>query len=429
MSKNILLSACIVFCLCAVAPAAEYRGAYVTVASDLDSGYIQVLSANAEAFSKGLSSGYFRGARVGQVKICYAKDESEARLLVAEDGGAKEAGEGWYVPSGSTLYGWAEGCGDENGWGGLFDGITTHFVRQSAPAAPLWFAAGLCSFFGDQGRIEKGRLVIAHPAVGGAAFTKLMKDEKGGLTVTRLAATTDRQFGSWEAGAGYAQMLFYWLYENGLLERYITATRGRGYDAAVLEEVAGRPAVKINSELREFRESVLSAVELAGKGLACEDPNEKKKYFSDALELRPNYQAARLELAKCFYKENNPEKCRGLLAEIMGASEPVEYRQAAQWMGTSFYGQKDYGKAIEYYTSAWETSVEYECRYRLAYQIATCYYHLEDETNAVQWYQKFLEGRWDAEDCRQQADFARQYLDENVERAPVGGNGNTFPGN
>jgi hypothetical protein len=411
MAKRVLAALCLVLAAGAPASAAEYRGTYVTIISDLDPAYVRCAAANADTFFKSLSTGYFRTARVPSLTIHYAKDQAEAHRLLLEHGG-KDASSTDCMPGASVLYSYPETRGDRaSHWGGLFAEITSCFIRQADPNAPVWFQQGLCSFFAAQACIVKGQLVIAHPAPGQQPTLKPLIDKGERFTVTALLARTDRRFDAWEAGPDFAQSLFYWLCENGALQQYLTAAPRARYSDNILEEVTSRTPGKINLDLHKFIENNYNATDLVAKALASDDPNEKKNALSEALKLRPNYQAARLELAKCLYKENDIRKSREMFAEIMGTPDPVEYRQAAQWMAASFDAEKDSAKAVEYYTKAWDSCQEYEYRYRIAYQIASSYFHAQDEANAKIWYQKFLDEKWNPTVWTQQVDFARKYLE------------------
>jgi tetratricopeptide (TPR) repeat protein len=419
MAKRVLARLCLALALVAAASAAEYRGSYVTVVSDLDPAYVRFATANADAFYKSLSAHYFRNARIPSLTIYYAKDQAEMRRLQLEHGQKDATDRAYCAANGATLYAHFETRDDRAAnCGRLFADITSCFVHQSDPNAPAWFEQGLRRFFADQARIAKGQLLIAHPAPGQQPVLKRLIDERAKPTINRLISSTDRQFEAWEAGPDLAQSLFYWLFENGFLQQYITAAQRRRYDVSLLEEVTSRPLDKVNVDLYKFIRNNCRAADLLAKALASEDPNEKKTALSEALELQPKYHAARLELAKCFYAENNLQKSREMFAEIMGAPDNVEYRQAAQWMAVSFEAEKDTAKAVEYYTKAWDASPEYEYRYRLAYQIASSYYRLDDEANAKIWYQRFLDEKWDPQVWTQQVDFAKKYLELDSESDP-----------
>jgi tetratricopeptide (TPR) repeat protein len=145
-------------------------------------------------------------------------------------------------------------------------------------------------------------------------------------------------------------------------------------------------------------------------GWQTEDQAQKIQAFLKALELKPDYHTARLELAECYCRSKDYEKCRENLKQILDDPESIEYRQAAGLMANTYYNEKDYPKALEYYNKAWEYSDCYEYKYRLAYQIGNCFYYLKDPEGAKQWYKKFLDCNWEPEKMKTSVDYARKYL-------------------
>ncbi|MFA5253002.1 MAG: tetratricopeptide repeat protein, partial [Phycisphaerae bacterium] len=215
----------------------------------------------------------------------------------------------------------------------------------------------------------------------------------------------------WDSGYHFARAFFYWLNETGKLEQYLKAVQEKGYELPVLEEAVDASYGKINMELKKFIETNCYAGAYLRDGQQTSDQAQKIQAFSNALELKPDYHAAKMELAECYYRSKDYEKCRENLQQILDDPESMEYQQAAGLMASIYYNEKDYQKSLEYYNEAWEYSDYYEYKHRTAYHIGNCYYHLKDQKNARKWYEKFLKCNWEKEDMKTSADYARKYLD------------------
>ena len=187
--------------------------------------------------------------------------------------------------------------------------------------------------------------------------------------------------------------------------------REKGYELSVLEETVSGSYGRINIGLSKFIKKDCYAGAYLKDGQQAEDKARKKQAFLKALELKPDYQTARLELAGCYYQSRDYENCRENLKQIFDDPESIEYRRAASLMGNTYYNEKDYLKALEYYNKAWEYSDYYEYKYRVAYQIGNCFYYLKNPEGAKQWYEKFLDCKWEQESMKASADYARKYLE------------------
>ncbi|MFZ0034536.1 MAG: tetratricopeptide repeat protein, partial [Sedimentisphaerales bacterium] len=300
--------------------------------------------------------------------------------------------------------------GELNGWGALFHEIAHHFVQLNYRDPPVWFGEGLACFLGEQTQIVKGKLIVGSPSpLREQTLRDEIEKEDRRPNIKRLLSSSKEQFNDWDLGCHFARAFFYWLNETGRLEPYLKNVREKGYDLPVLEDTVSGSYGKINIELSKFIKKDCYAGAYLKDGQQAEDQARKIEAFLKALELKPDYQTARLELAECYYRSKDYEKCRENLKQILDKPESIEYRQAACLMANTYYNQKDYTNALEYYKKAWEYSDYYEYKHRTAYQIGNCFNYLNDPENARQWYGKFLDCNWEKENMKTSVEYAQKY--------------------
>ena len=263
---------------------------------------------------------------------------------------------------------------------------------------------------GEQTRIVKGKITVGRPNPWREQILRNEIEQGRRPNIKRLFSSSTEQFHDWDLGCHFARAFFYWLHETGQLEQYLKNVREKGYELSVLEETVSDSYGRINIELSKFIKKDCYAGAYLKDGQQTEDEAQKIQAFLKALELKPDYQAARLELAECYYRNRDYENCRENLKQILDDPESTEYRQAACLMANTYYNQKDYPKALEYYNKAWEYSDYYEYKHRTAYQIGNCCYYLKDSEGAKQWYKKFLDCNWEQESMKASTDYARKYL-------------------
>ncbi len=410
MNKNIFISFCctLLFSTGTLAKYPEYN--HFTINSDMHPSYVQLIEANAEAFYENLEQYFQRGWRK-PLTIYYSRTQSDTQKLLNEHGLDVQVTCGYYEPNRPAVYAHRFMDNTEpGGWGKLFHQITYHFVRQNFQNPPEWFDEGLACFLGEQTQILKAKLI----ATGTNPYRPqiLMETIEQGrrLSTKRLFSFSDEQFRNWDGGCQFATTLFYWLSETDQLRQYLSGAQEKGFELSVLEETLGKPFGRINVELLKFIKKYCYAEAYLQQARGTEDQAQKKQALLKALEIKPDYHPALLDLAKCYSLTMDNDKSHAYLEQILDDPQSCKYRQAATLMGNNYYNHKDYAKALEYYKKAWEYSDYYEYKYRLAYRIANCCHYLNDTETAAKWYEKFLDCNWEPEKTQTSIEYAREYV-------------------
>lgn len=411
MKKQIFLCVYCVLLLLTNAFAGNCQSDHFIIRSDLDPRCVQFIRANADVYYKNMQGRYFQAEWTKPLTIYYSKTQSDTQQLLDKNGQKIKVDHGHYDSGEPAVYTHQfMDNGEINCWGALFSEITHHFIHLNFRNPPAWFDEGLACFLGEQTLIVKDKPIVGRPSPRGGQILRKELEQDHRPNVTRLFSSSTEQFNEWDLGCHFARALFCWLHETGKLEQYLKNVQEKGFELPVLEETVSAPYGKINIELKKFIEKHCFAGAYLQDGRQTEDQAQKIKAFLKALELDPNYQAARFELAECYYKSGDLEKCRENLTEILKDSESIECRQAAGLMANTYYNKKDYSKALEYYDKAWEYSDYYEYKYRTAYQIASCCYYLKDYEDAKLWYKRFLDCDWEPEKMQTGVDYANKYL-------------------
>jgi len=405
-------------CLCCILPALtavsakEYHTDHFTVNSDLVPAYIQFVQANAEAYYANVQQRYFPTGWRKPLKIYYSKTQADTRNLLREHAHNDNVDCARYEPNVPAVYTHQfMNNGELNGWNTLFHQITCHFIHQNFQNPPEWFNEGLTSFLRDHARIVRRKLVLAEP---NPNMIQILKSEiDGGRTfaIKHLFSTTKKQLHGLPGRCQFAQVFFYWLNETEQLKQYLANAQQRGYEVSVLQETLSKSLTKINNELADFIEANYQAAVHLQDGRQAQDHPQKQQAFLDALQLKPDCHAVCLELAKCYNHTGDYENCRKHLKQILNDPESTEFLRAATLMANTYYNQKDYTNALEYYNKAWEYSDCYEYKYKVAYRIGNCYEHLENPQCAAQAYKDYFNYNWEPDENKKAADHARQYLE------------------
>jgi tetratricopeptide (TPR) repeat protein len=418
MKKQIFLCVCCALLLLTDAFAESGQSSHFVICSDLDPCYVQFIRANAEAYYENLQSTghltagrYFQTVWAKPLTIYYSRTQSDTQQLLDKNGHKLKVSCGFYEPNTPAVYTHQfMNNGEPGSWGALFHEIAHHFIHLNYRSPPVWFDEGLACFLGEQTRIVKGKLTVGGPNPQREQILRNEIEQGRRLNIKRLLSSSTEQFNEWDLGCHFARAFFYWLHEIGRLEQYLKNVQKKGYELSVLEETTSDSYGKINVELSKFIKKDCFAGAYLKDGQQTEDEAQKIQAFLKALELKPDYHTARLELAECYYRSRDYENCRENLKQILDDLESIEYRQAASLMANTYYNQKDYSRALEYYNKAWEYSDYYEYKYRLAYQIGNCFYYLKDPEGAKQWYKKFLDCNWEPEKMKTAVDYAHKYL-------------------
>lgn len=405
-------------CLCCILPplttvsAKEYYTDHFTVNSDLEPAYVRLVQANAEAYYANMQQRHFSTAWRKPLKIYFSKTQADTQKLLNEHGHYANVDYGCYEPNVPAVYTHQRlNNGELNGWGTLFRQITCHFIRQNFQNPPEWFKEGLASFLGDQARIVKGKLIVAEP---NPNMLQILKSESDGgrkFKVNDLFSTNKRQYYGLPGRCQFAQVFFYWLNQTGQMPQYLANAQQKGYDLEVLEETLATSFGKINMEIVDFIEANCQAAARLHDARQAEDYAQKEQACLKALQIKPDYQAAQLDLAKCYNRAKDYESCRKHLKQILNDPQSAEFLRAATLMANTYYKQKDYTNALEYYNKAWEYAACYEYKYTVAYRIGYCYEHMENTPCAAQAYKNYLDYNWEPDKNKKATDHARQYIE------------------
>jgi hypothetical protein len=411
MKKNGFSIGLVILCFCTCSWAKTYTSQHFIIDSELDRRYVSFIQLNAEAYYKNMVGHYFAKGSKEPLKIYYLERQSDTQELYIKHGHKGKIDYGRYIASGPAVYTHRlMDNGGQSGWGTLFHEITHHFVNLNYRKVPTWFNEGLTTFLGEQTRIVKGKLTVGRPNPWRERILRDMIENGQKVNVKLLISlSTGRKFHKWKPAYHVTRALFYWLYESKLLDEYLKNVQEKGYDISVLEETVGKSYREINKELLAFIKTSCYPAAYYQDGLRAKDLEQKKKFFEKALEIKPDYEPARLELARCFYKNKDYKKCRVLLKPILADLQSTKYRDTLYLMGGSFYAEKLYSKALEHYKKAWEYSDYREYKHELAYWIGNCYRHLADMENAKRWYKRFLEENWDPERRANWVSYAQDY--------------------
>jgi tetratricopeptide (TPR) repeat protein len=397
--------------LLANAFAGKCQSKHFEIYSDLNPCFMQFIQENVEAYYENLQGRYFQIGWTKPLTIYYSKTQTDTQQLLDKNGHKIKVDYGFYDSSTPAVYAHRfMNDGEISDWGAVFHEIAHHFIQLNYRDCPAWFNEGLACFLSEQTRIVKGKLMVGGPNPSQEQILRNDIEQGRRPNIKRLYSSSTEQFYDWDLGCHFARALFYWLNERGLLEQYLKAVRTKGYGLSVLEETVSDSFSGINVDLLKFIKKDCYAGAYLQDGRQAKDETDKIQEFLKALNFKPDYQAARLELAECYYRNKDYEKCREDLKQVLDDPESIEYQQAANLMANTYYNEKDYSKAREYYNKAWEYSDCYEYKYRLAYQIGNCCYHLKDTKGARKWYKEFLDCNWEPEKMRDSVDYAHKYL-------------------
>jgi tetratricopeptide (TPR) repeat protein len=188
-----------------------------------------------------------------------------------------------------------------------------------------------------------------------------------------------------------------------------------GYELWVLEQTVHKSVNEINKELLAFIQNDCYAGAYLRQGWRSRNETQKREAFLKALQLKPNYRKAKLELALCSYRSGDYKQCRSWLVDILRFPESSEYRDATEYMGHSYYKEGNYTEALEYYQKSLEYSDYYEYKYNLYYGIACCHHNMKDYTKAEKFYKMYLDSNWESEKSPKEVAYAKEYhkLDAN----------------
>jgi tetratricopeptide (TPR) repeat protein len=381
------------------------------IRNNFDPNYLQFIQSNGDAFFNNVYNRYFDKGGTTRIILYYSKTETQSRRLIEKNRHKDEAGDGFYVPSVPAIY--AHYLGREGkplGWGQMNREIIRHLIRLNYPKIPQWFKKELTDYVSEQTSLVKDKIVLGQI---NPEFQKILNKsitEQGiGDSVRRLMAKRVK-FEQWPQGRAFARAFIYWLDKNGKLKDFLTNTQTQGYKLQSLEAAVTGRYGQIKEYFTEFIKTNCCTGEYLLIAEQTVDENEKRVSVAKILETKPRCHTALLGLAESYKREKDYTKCRENLTHILNAPQSIKFRQAALLTANTYYTQKDYTNALEYYNKAWEYSQLKENKYKLAYQIANCYSYLQDKTNARSWYSTFLNLKWDPETMKAHTEYAEKYL-------------------
>jgi len=395
--------------------AETYKSGHFIIHSDLDRRYVQLIQANAEAYYENMAGQYFQTAGGKPLTIYYSKTQSETFQLLRKHERKNKANRSYYVSDEAAIYTYR--FTNEGGIieiGTLFHEITHHFVRSNFKDPPAWFNEGLACFLGDETRIVKGKIKVGEPNPRREEEIKERIEKGIKPNLKRLFPMTQKQLYNWPIGYNFSRAFFYWLHENRKLEEYLQNVQKNGYELWVLEQTVHKSVNEINEELLAFIQKDCYAGAYLRQGRRSRNEAQKREAFLKALQLKPNYRKAKLELALCFYRSGDYKQCRSWLRDILQFPESSEYRDATEYMGHSYYEQGNYTEALEYYQKSLEYSDYYEYKYNLYYGIACCHHYMKDYATAKKFYKMFLDGNWEPEKYPKKVEYAKEYQKRGV---------------
>jgi tetratricopeptide (TPR) repeat protein len=414
MCKRAIICLCLVILFPAGTYAKRYLGTHFIIESNVDSRLAENVQKKADAFYTGLTKNYSLTGWMFPLTVYYSQDESQTNRLLSKYGFAYIKGNSYYNTGSPAIYiHQLDEDGQKSDTGLLFYGITRHFIQHNFKNPPEWFREGLCCFFAKQAVIVNDKLLISGSPLDNEQALKEKIDKGQRLIVkTQLFNMTAEQFKSLPYGCHFVREFFYWLYDTNYLAAYLSNAKKDGFNFSVLEKtVPSGERVKINKSFMEFLEKTCYAEAHFSEALRIDDPNKRKETLVKTLELKKDYHKAQLELTKHYHKAKDIQKCKESLEQILNFTNSPEYITANVLMGNLYYEEKDYSKAVEYYTKAWDDSKNYDYSYRIAYRLANGYNHLKDTSSAKKWYQTFLKNKWDSDDMKTCEDYAQKYVE------------------
>ena len=410
--KKIILCLVVVFSLlnCSIVYSGTYESQHFVIHSDLDSRYVKILQSNIESFYEKILYEYFPKGWETPLDIYYSETQSDTQKLIAGFGYDDKVHYGVYISALKAIFTHRKmDSGGLAGLGTVYHEIVHRFVDLNYYQPQTWFDEGLATFLGEQTRCVNDSLTLGYANPWREHILREMIENGQKIDVSYLASLSAKQFYEKRENYHPTRALFYWIYDSGYLQQYLKNVKKQGYSLDVLEKTVGGSCYWINSELLDFIKNNCYPAAYYQDGLKAKTLEDKKRFFQDSLQIKPDYHPAKLELARCFYMENNPEKCKATLDSILDDPYSKEFLGATKLLANIYYKQKKYSEALEYYEKAWDCSSYDEYRYWNAYKIACCYHFLGNSTKAKYWYKVFIDENWEPDRLSKQVDYAESY--------------------
>ena len=392
----------------------ECKEDFIVVSGDLSPKLMQVISDNAKACFGSLNKTYFQFEPNEPLKVYVSQTVADARKLIEDHGRLIEAGDRLYVPSVPAVYTYIYTGNDKSiTFEPLYASIAEYFISQRLSGAKEWFRLGLISFLSEGAHISNGEHVPGDicPRTGLALRAEV--DAQTRLNIKRLYGygSSDEGYRKWSTGRHLAAALLCWLHQNGHLANYVRNVQRKGYDLDVLEETVGSSSGRINVDLKKFIEGDFCTAAYLAEAENAQDNDKKEQALQAALQEKPDYARAQLALARLYYSTGKNRLCRKTLMPILVRAKDAELMPAAKLVAKSYYDDKNYDLAREYYEKAWEYAEYYAYRYQIAYETANCCHYLDKPEEAAQWYQRFLDLNFRPVENEAAVKYAQKYVE------------------
>ena len=401
------------------AVAADYTTEHFIISSDLDPCFIEYAGKKAELCYDALLGAYFeRGWDQEPALVVYYSDQqSESQALMKKSGLDTETAENGYVPGAECLYVFRlneDGSAASDSL--FFGGIASHFIEKNYKTELAWFKTELSCFLSKSLVVVNGNVKLTRPVIACCGVLEGQIDQESiSVNMKNLLSSSLEKYKSWEVGHPFTQAFLSWLYDRDLLKRYLLDVRTKGHRLGTLVESTGISYGEIKSDLIRFIDSYCKFQKKIKLAEQTDDFFEKEKFLEEAYGFISDVNSADMELAEIYYENDDYETCLKKLESVVNDANNINNWRALKMTANVYYRQKEYDKAVKCYEKLWKISADYEYKYRIAYQIANCYYYQSNKYNAKKWYDNFLRSKWLASDMQKCEEYAKKLLqDENA---------------
>lgn len=418
-SKNVFLLQAVMFLgmvFSGTVVAVNYTTEHFIISSDLDPCFVESASKKAELCYDSLLEAYFdRGwDQEPPLTVYYSDNENESKSLVKKAGLDAGTIENGYVPGTECLYVfrlYEDGSVAEDSL--FFGGIARYFVEKNYKTELTWFKSELSYFLSKNLVLVNGDIRLTRPMI--LCCGKLegqISQENIATNMQNLLSSSLEKYKSWDVAHPFTQAFFSWLYDRDLLKKYLLDVQTKGHRHKTLIDTAGISYAEIKTDLIRFIGNYCQFQKKITMAEQTDDFFEKEQFLEEAYTLIPDVNAANMEIAKVYYENSEYEPCLKKLEPAIDNEDNVDNWQALKMTANVYYRQKEYDKAVQYYEKLWKISADYEYKYRIAYQIANCYYYQSNKYTAKKWYEKFLQSKWLAGDMQKCEDYAKKILQD-----------------
>ena len=399
-----------------VAIAVDYTTEHFIISSDLDPCFIECAGKKAELCYDALLDAYFdRGwDQEPALQVYYNDQPSQSEALMINLGLDPAKAENGYVPGADCLYvSRLDKDANVAEDGLLFGGIARHFIEKNYKTELAWFKNELSSFLSKSLVVVNGHVKLTKPMISCCKKLEGQIDQESiSINMRNLLSSGLEKYKSWDIAHPFTQVFLSWLYDRDLLKRYLLDVQTKGHRHKTLVEAAGIGYGQIKSDLIVFIDNYCKLqknFELARK---TDDFFKREQLLEDAYQFTPDANVLDMELAKIYYENDDYQPCLKKLKSAIDDVDNVNNWQALKMAANVYYRQKEYDNAVGYYERLWEISIDYPYKYRIAYQIANCYYYQGSKYNAKRWYEVFLRSKWLTSDMQKCQEYAEKILQD-----------------